>query len=54
MAIYVYADESGVLDKNHEKYFVYAGLIFLDRETRDRARNKYRAAEKALRKSLTS
>lgn len=27
MNIYVYSDESGVFDKEHNDYFVFAGLI---------------------------
>ena len=29
MNIYIYSDESGVFDKEHNDYFVFGGLIFL-------------------------
>lgn len=29
MNIYIYSDESGVLDKQHNRYYVFGGLIFL-------------------------
>lgn len=48
MNIYVYSDESGVFDKNHEKYFVYAGLIFLDKKEKDIKSNKYKNLEKNI------
>lgn len=28
MNIYIYSDESGVLDKVHNKFFAFAGLFF--------------------------
>ena len=30
MELHIYSDESGVFDKNHNDYFVFAGVIFLD------------------------
>ena len=50
MNIFVYADESGVFDKAHNKYFVYAGVIFLSKDSRDEACRKYIAAEKNIRR----
>ena len=50
MNIYVYSDESGVLDKTHNKYFVYGGLVFLSKEEKDTAGRRYIAAEKNVRK----
>lgn len=32
MSIFVYADESGVFDREHNDVFVFGGLIFLGRE----------------------
>ena len=29
MNIYIYSDESGVFDKEHNDYFVFGGLILL-------------------------
>lgn len=48
MDIYIYSDESGVLDKVHNDYFVYAGLIFLSKEEKEVCVRRYRAAEKAI------
>ncbi len=49
MNIYIYSDESGVLDKAHNDYFVFAGLIFLSKENRDTYSRKYIAAESVIR-----
>ena len=49
MNIYIYSDESGVLDKVHNDYFVFAGLIFTSKEDRDICSRKYIAAENAVR-----
>ena len=48
MNIYVYSDESGVLDKIHNEYYVYGGLIFLDKNSRDMASRKYSSIENHL------
>lgn len=50
MNIYIYSDESGVLDKFHNKYFVFGGLIFLSREEKDKYSRRYIATEKVIRK----
>lgn len=50
MNIYIYSDESGVLDKTHNDYFVFAGLIFFNKEDKDICSRKYQAAEKAISK----
>ena len=49
MNIYIYSDESGVFDKNHNRYFVFGGLVFLSKESRDIFSRKYAAAEKIVR-----
>lgn len=49
MNIYIYSDESGVLDKQHNDYFVFAGLVFLSKDERDIWARKYIAAEKVIR-----
>lgn len=54
MNIYIYADESGVFDVKHNKYFVFAGLIILNKENRDIAIRKYSKAENDIRNSLKS
>lgn len=51
MNIFVYSDESGVFDKEHNKYFVFGGVIFLSKEERDIASRKYIAAERVVRTS---
>jgi len=49
MDIYVFSDESGVLDKYHNDYFVFGGLVFISKNDRDIASRKYISAEKVIR-----
>lgn len=49
MNIYVYSDESGVFDKNHNDIFVFGGLIFIDTNNRDVFNRKYIHAENVIR-----
>lgn len=49
MNIFVYSDESGVLDKVHNKVYVFGGLVFLSKDERDIASRKYSAAERIVR-----
>ncbi len=51
MNIYVYSDESGVLDKAHNDIFTFGGIIFLSKDEKEVAARKYRVAERAIRKS---
>lgn len=51
MNIYVYSDESGVFDRYHNDKFVFAGLIFLDKTSKDKMSRKYSKAEKDIRKN---
>ncbi|HEM3539879.1 DUF3800 domain-containing protein [Streptococcus suis] len=53
LEIYVYTDESGVFDKNHETTYVYGGVIYLNSDDRENSGRKYIAAETALRKQFT-
>ena len=46
MNIFVYVDESGVLDKYHNDYFTFGGLILLDKLERDTAQRRYSSIEK--------
>lgn len=46
--IFVYSDESGVFDKVHNDKFVFGGLIFLDKDSRDVCSRKYSRAEDAI------
>lgn len=48
MDIWVYSDESGVFDKKHEQYFVFAGVVFLSDDERQSWIRKYRTAEKVI------
>lgn len=51
MEIFVYSDESGVLDKVHNKYFVFGGMVFLSKIDKDIMSRKYLAAERVIRSS---
>lgn len=51
MNICVYSDESGVLDKQHNRYYVFGGLIFLSSDNRDMCSRKFIAAERNVRLS---
>lgn len=48
MNLFVYGDESGVFDKAHNDLFVFGGLIFLDKESKDTAYRKYISAERKI------
>ena len=45
MNIYVYSDESGVFDRYHNDKFVFAGLIFLDKTSKDKMSRKQKSPE---------
>ena len=49
MNIYVYSDESGVLDKVHNDYYVFGGLLFISEEERDSKSRQFLGAEKNIR-----
>lgn len=49
MNIYVYSDESGVFDKEHNNYFVFGGLILWGTEDKENWSRKYSSFEKMLR-----
>lgn len=49
MNIYIYSDESGVFDKEHNDYFVFGGLILLGTEDKENWSRKYSSVEKILR-----
>lgn len=51
MNIFIYSDESGVFDKEHHDLYVFGGLIFLDRSSRDSENRRYLHAERAIRKA---
>lgn len=49
MDIYIYSDESGVFDKVHNDWFVFGGVVFLSKESKDNATRLYAKAEKTIR-----
>lgn len=49
--VYVYSDESGVFDKFHKDYFVYAGIAVIGQDKASILSREYLNAEKSLRKS---
>lgn len=49
MDIYIYSDESGVFDKQHNDFFVFAGVILLGKEEKDKWTRMYSHKEKQLR-----
>ena len=51
MDIFVYSDESGVFDVKHNKYYVYGGVIFLNKNDKDVENRKYKNIEKSLREN---
>lgn len=51
MHLYIYSDESGVLDKYHNDYYVFGGVVFLSKDEKDNYTRKYIAAEKNVRLS---
>lgn len=51
MNIFVYSDESGVFDKEHNDVFVFGGAVFLCKEEKDKWTRKYIHAEETIRKT---
>lgn len=51
MHIFVYSDESGVFDKVHNDYFVFAGIICFGKGEKDNWTRRYSSVERTLRKS---
>lgn len=49
MNIFIYSDESGVFDNIHNDFFVFGGLVFLSKESRDICSRKYISIEKLIR-----
>jgi len=53
--VYFYFDDSGVLHPNApERYFVYAGYVFIGKESKDDAIRKYRAVCQKIRDEIKS
>ena len=49
MTIFIRADESGVFDPIHNDFFIFAGLIFLNRQEMELTRRRFISMEKKLR-----
>lgn len=49
--VYIYIDDSGILHKEHE-YFIYAGYVFIDLETKETAKREYKALARKIAASL--
>lgn len=54
MDIYVYSDESGVFDKEHNDVYVFGGIILLSKSSKDECTRKYKHAEDVVRTSCKS
>ena len=52
MDIYIYSDESGTFDYIHNDYFVFSGVIFFDKKTKDIAARRFSKAERDIRNKL--
>lgn len=50
MELYIYSDESGVFDKEHNPIFVFGGIMFFSKHEKDIAGRKYRSVERVIRK----
>ena len=51
MKISVYSDESGVFDVQHNKYYVYGGLVFFSFDEESNLRRKYLSIERLVKRS---
>lgn len=51
LKIYVYTDESGVFDKQHETKYVFGGVIFLSNSRKNNSGRMYLSAEKIIRRN---
>lgn len=51
MNIFVYSDESGVFDQVHNDVYVFGGIIFLSKESKDECTRKYIHVEKIVRQN---
>ncbi len=48
MNLYIYTDESGVLDSVHNDYFVFGGVMYLSKGEKEIAERKYLKAERDI------
>lgn len=51
MNIFIYSDESGVMDVAHNEYFVFAGLILLSTKEKDGCGRQFASVERMIRKN---
>ena len=51
MDIYIYSDEAGVLDKEHNNIYVFGGIVFLSKKERDINTRKYKHVETCIRQN---
>lgn len=51
MNIFIYSDESGVFDRNHNDYFIFAGVICFGKKEKDDITRKYAHVENVVRTS---
>lgn len=51
MVIYVFSDESGVFDQEHNDFFVFGGVILLSFDEKENVTRKYLAAERCVKLS---
>ena len=49
MDLYIYSDESGVFDKVHNEIFVFGGMIFLGKDSKNEWSRRYIVAENTIR-----
>lgn len=54
MDLYIYTDESGVFDKQHNNFYVYGGLLLFGKKSKDDCSRKYLHAENSIRKNSYS
>ena len=52
MDVFVYSDESGVFDYVHNPYYVFGGIMFLSKASKDICARKYLKAEKDIRSAV--
>lgn len=52
MELHIYSDESGVFDKNHNNFFVFAGVIFSDPNNIKDSEKSYQNTENKIKKKL--
>ncbi|WP_067558462.1 DUF3800 domain-containing protein [Faecalibaculum rodentium] len=50
MNLFVYADESGVFDKQHHSWYAFGGVLFLSKSERDSQNRKYISLERKIRR----